>query len=54
MMIIGFRHVVVHDYFDLDIGRIWRIVEERLPGLEEQIRSILTELQLPGMTDSAG
>jgi uncharacterized protein with HEPN domain len=29
----GFRDVVVHDYFCVDVQEVWRIVQEDLPAL---------------------
>jgi len=31
--IIGFRNVVVHNYFEINIEEVWRIIQEDLPGL---------------------
>jgi uncharacterized protein with HEPN domain len=31
--IAAFRNVVVHDYFDLDLERIWEIIQTDLPPL---------------------
>jgi uncharacterized protein with HEPN domain len=31
--IAGFRDVVVHDYFHVDVKEVWRIVKEELPAL---------------------
>jgi uncharacterized protein with HEPN domain len=42
----GFRNVVVHEYLSIDVKRIWDIVEQDLPVLEEQIEAILEELDL--------
>lgn len=42
----GFRNVAVHEYLSIDVKRIWDIVEEDLPVLEEQIGAILKELDL--------
>jgi len=33
--IAGFRDVVVHDYFNVDIKEVWRILQEDLPALVE-------------------
>jgi uncharacterized protein with HEPN domain len=40
----GFRNVVVHEYLSIDVKRIWDIVEQDLPVLQEQIEAILREL----------
>ena len=42
----GFRNVAVHEYLSIDVKRIWDIVEQDLPVLEEQIEAILRELDL--------
>ena len=39
--VISIRNVLVHDYLGLDLGRIWQIVEEKLPPLKGQIAAIL-------------
>lgn len=39
----GLRDVIVHEYFDLDLERIWKIVVEDLPGLKKQVEKILAE-----------
>jgi uncharacterized protein with HEPN domain len=38
--IVGLRHRVVHDYFDVDLDLVWSIVETELPRLAAQISSI--------------
>ena len=40
----GFRNVVVHEYLSIDVKRIWDIVEQDLPILEEQIGGIMREM----------
>ena len=42
----GFRNVAVHEYLSIDVERIWDIVEQDLPVLQEQIEVILRELDL--------
>jgi uncharacterized protein with HEPN domain len=39
--IIGMRHVLVHEYFDIDLDIVWRVATDDLPGLKEQIRALL-------------
>ena len=31
--IAGFRNVLVHDYFEIDLEAVWSVVERDLPGL---------------------
>ncbi len=45
--IIGFRHVLVHGYFDLNAELVWRIVADKLPVLQSELESTLRELPPP-------
>lgn len=42
--ITGMRHVLVHDYFAIDLERVWLTVERDLPELKRQISAILEQL----------
>lgn len=44
--IIGFRNLVVHEYFRIDLEIVWRIVENELPVLRDQIKLILEETKI--------
>lgn len=39
--IAGFRNVLVHDYLDLDVDEVWRVVTDDLPHLDGAVREIL-------------
>ena len=39
--IAGFRDVVVHDYFHVDIKEVWRIVREDLPTLFKTLEHLI-------------
>ena len=41
--IYGFRNVLVHDYLNVDILRIWLIVERNIPDLKKKIEGILAK-----------
>lgn len=37
----GFRNILVHDYLGVDLQQIWKIIENRLPSLKDNIQSII-------------
>lgn len=39
--IAGFRDVVVHDYFRVNLEEVWRIVREELPPLIDLLRPLV-------------
>ncbi|MGE5841445.1 MAG: DUF86 domain-containing protein [Deltaproteobacteria bacterium] len=39
--IAGFRDVLIHDYFDVDLNKVWEIIEEDLPELLKTLRAIV-------------
>jgi uncharacterized protein with HEPN domain len=39
--IIGFRNLLVHQYFGIDLDVVWDIIKNDLPVLKNQIESIL-------------
>jgi uncharacterized protein with HEPN domain len=40
--IAGLRDILAHQYFEVDIGIIWDILENKLPALAQQLSKILT------------
>lgn len=40
---IGMRHVLVHDYFDVDLEIVWDVATTNIPVLKEQISKLLDE-----------
>lgn len=36
----GLRHVLVHDYYNVSFGNIWRIVTTRIPQLKDYLDRI--------------
>jgi hypothetical protein len=38
--IIGLRHRIVHEYFDVDLALVWEIVQGELPVLEAELRQL--------------
>ena len=43
--IIAMRHVLVHDYFGIDLGEVWATVEKDIPPLKVQIKKIINDLE---------
>lgn len=39
--IIGMRHRLVHDYFEIEETIVWRVIESKLPVLAEQLTMML-------------
>lgn len=38
--VIGLRHRIVHDYFDIDVEIIWQILKKDIPVLKKNLRLI--------------
>lgn len=43
--IIGLRHMLVHQYFNIDLDIIWKIAVDEVPTLKEQVQQILKDLK---------
>ncbi|HEX3313599.1 MAG TPA: DUF86 domain-containing protein [Gemmataceae bacterium] len=46
-MMQGMRHIVVHDYDQIDMNRVWQTIKDDLPPLLGPLRTILVENPLP-------
>ncbi len=42
--IIGMRHILVHDYFRIDVNMLWDVVERDMPTLKREIEKALRSL----------
>ena len=42
--IIGFRNILVHHYFGIQLDVVWLIVERDLPDLKRKVEAIVQEL----------
>ena len=38
------RHILVHDYFEIDQEAVWDVVERELPDLKQKIAALLESL----------
>ena len=43
--IMGMRHILVHDYFAVDVDVVWDAVEHDLPILKQHIQRLLKQLE---------
>ena len=41
----GMRNILVHHYFEIDAGQIWKVVENDLLPLRQRVRTILASLE---------
>ena len=39
--IIGMRHKLVHDYLEVDLTEVWRVVQDDIPLLITQVESLI-------------
>lgn len=38
------RDVLIHGYFDVNLERVWMVVERDLPGLKQKISKIVEKM----------
>ena len=43
--VIGIRHVLVHQYFGVDLSVLWEIVENDLPRLKPAVETLLHKVE---------
>jgi uncharacterized protein with HEPN domain len=45
--IVGMRHILVHDYFEIDADAVWEAIERDIPELKREIEQLLGTLDQP-------
>ena len=41
--IAGFRDVLIHDYMGVNLRRVWNVIDQHLPQLEEAVDELLAD-----------
>lgn len=44
-MIEKMRHILVHDYYQINLDILWIVINEDLPVLEEQIKKYISDFK---------
>lgn len=39
------RDVLAHEYFDVDLGEVWKTVREDIPELKKRLLSLMADVQ---------
>lgn len=42
--IIAFRHILVHDYYSINLQTVWRAKETKLKALESQLKTLIKSI----------
>ena len=43
--VVGMRHILVHDYYTVDLEVLWNVVQEDLPPFKQLIETYLSEFE---------
>jgi uncharacterized protein with HEPN domain len=46
--VVGFRNIVIHEYFAVDLGIVWTIIRKNLPALKHALQNMLADLEQGG------
>ena len=42
--IYGFRNIIAHHYFGINVDLVWQIIRNDLPNLKKQLKSIIKDI----------
>ena len=45
--IVGMRNIIAHQYYKINLPKIWSVVTQNLPELKRKVEEILQELESP-------
>jgi uncharacterized protein with HEPN domain len=43
--VVAMRNVLIHDYFGIDLGEVWRVIEGDLPELKRKLEKLADEAE---------
>lgn len=43
--IVGMRHILVHQYFGIDLNEIWNVIENHLPALKTAVEDLISHAE---------
>lgn len=43
--IVGMRHILVHQYFGIDLNEIWNVIEKHLPALKSAVNDLISKAE---------
>ena len=50
----GMRHILVHDYFRVDLEVVWNVVQNELPALRRELEAVLASLPPAARMEGGG
>jgi uncharacterized protein with HEPN domain len=51
--IVGMRHILVHAYYNIDADALWRVVEQHIPSLVQELNALMTSWGKSAASDTS-